>query len=493
MSVLAANYGLHIFSVQTLNEQLKQTLESRYASVWVKGEISELARPASGHLYFALKDNFAKLNCAWFKQDHEQYQFNPATGELIGNIAKTDTAKNLYNGLEVLCSGRISLYSQRGTYQLIVEKLQPLGLGSLALAFEELKKSLAAKGWFNLEHKKPIPLNPKKVALLTSPSGAVVHDFWELSKNRGLSAKIRLYPVNVQGEGSVPQIVRAIQLANSQKWADLIVLIRGGGSLEDLWTFNDVNVVQAIFESELPVLTGIGHEVDYTLADLVADQRAATPSHAARMLFSDQAEFAKSIKQAELALNRALQGKINIAQNQLDNLAKILDFCSPMAKIQQSENQTQNLALHLVNNFKVILAKEGHNILQRENELSQKALQLDNLAKNLTQRAEALLVKHGQALKQLGNTLLAKDLANLDNLATALTLCNPLTPLERGYTLLEDLQGKRITSLTNLQTGQAVNLRLIDGKALATIDAISLEDNTKAINNPEALKGELNE
>ena len=290
-----------ILTVRALTEQLRRSLEGRFPFVWVRGEVSNLSRPGSGHIYFSLKDQDAQLQCVWFRGQQRQAEqgraFDPLTGEVF-DTPRPSPLELLRNGLDLLCAGRVSVYAPRGQYQLLVELVQPTGQGLLAQAFEERKRKLAEAGYFSQERKRPLPWNPQRVALITSPSGAAIHDFLELARNRGCGAEIRLFPASVQGEEAAPEIIRALDEINARGWAQVIVLIRGGGSLEDLWAFNEEAVAEAVFCSRLPVLAGIGHEVDVTLADLTADLRAATPSHAAQLLWPLRAELRQRLDEA---------------------------------------------------------------------------------------------------------------------------------------------------------------------------------------------------
>ncbi len=275
----------NILSVRELTERLRRMVEQRFPFVWVRGETTNLSRPSSGHLYFSLREGADLLNCVWFRgQQRESESFDPLTGEVWEGGPRPGIAATLENGREIICAGRLSVYGPRGGHQLIVELAQEAGQGLLAAALEELKRKLAARGYFDQSRKRPLPACPERVALVTAPTGAAVRDFIRISSERGLGSSIRIYPSPVQGDDAPPLLAEAIGQANAEAWADLIVLIRGGGSLQDLWAFNDERVARAIFESRLPVLTGVGHEIDHSIADFVADRSAATPSHAAQML-----------------------------------------------------------------------------------------------------------------------------------------------------------------------------------------------------------------
>ena len=321
-----------ILTVRALTEQLRRSLEGRFPFVWVRGEVSNLSRPGSGHIYFSLKDQDAQLQCVWFRGQQRQAEqgqaFDPLTGEVF-DTPRPSPLELLRNGLDLLCAGRISVYAPRGQYQLLVELVQPTGQGLLAQAFEERKRKLAEAGYFAQERKRPLPWNPQRVALITSPSGAAIHDFLELAQNRGCGAEIRLFPASVQGEEAAPEIIRALDEINAQGWAQVIVLIRGGGSLEDLWAFNEEAVAEAVFCSRLPVLAGIGHEVDVTLADLTADLRAATPSHAAQLLWPLRAELRQRLDEAFAALRRAAASRLEHAELLLRERENALRWFSP--------------------------------------------------------------------------------------------------------------------------------------------------------------------
>uniref|UniRef100_UPI003AB27717 exodeoxyribonuclease VII large subunit n=1 Tax=Desulfovibrio sp. TaxID=885 RepID=UPI003AB27717 len=318
-----------ILSVTELTDRMRRTLEGAFPFVWVRGEIGELSFPGSGHIYFTLKDAGAQLQCVWFRDRQIRGRnFDPLTGEIFAE-PRPDPVRLLRQGSELFCAGQISVYGPRGRYQLIVELVQAGGQGLLAQAFEERKQALAARGFFAAERKRPLPASPSRVALVTSPAGAAIHDFMELASVRGLGAEVRLFPVRVQGEGAAGQICRALDEINRQGWAQVAVIIRGGGSLEDLWCFNEEEVATAIFSSKIPVLAGIGHEVDVTLADMTADVRAATPSHAAQLLWPLRREYWQRLDELSLALERARQGWLQRQEDRLQRCERGLRLCSP--------------------------------------------------------------------------------------------------------------------------------------------------------------------
>ena len=478
-----------ILSVRALTERLRRTLETRYPFVWVRGEVTNLSRPASGHVYFSLKDAEAQLQCVWFRsRQREAQNFDPLTGEVFDG-PRPSPLSLLANGLELLCAGRVSVYAPRGQYQLVVEMVQPAGAGLLAQAFEERKRRLAAAGYFAQERKRPLPWNPRRVALITSPGGAAIHDFLELAQVRGCAAEIRLFPVSVQGERAAPEIVAAMDESNAQGWAEVIVLIRGGGSLEDLWAFNEPAVAEAIFRSRLPVLAGIGHEVDVSLADLTADRRAATPSHAAQLLWPLRAELRQRLDDMEIALGRAMERRLERAAHALCLLERGLAWASPGRRV---ERLGEGLALleralraatrrwwekkaRLVEN----LERQRRSAFTQEG-LRGRALALDMLAAALPRLVRERVTSAGATLAGLeGRLERAVDVmvggraAALERLELTLAARDPLQPLARGYALLLRENGSVARSVTDFAPGDQVRARLHDGTLTARVEATS--------------------
>ncbi len=305
-----------VYTVSELTARIKELLEERFLLVWVEGEISQVKNHDSGHIFFTLKDAEAILKVILFRDRARELTFP------------------LREGLQVLCFGRISVYPPRGEYRLIAQRLEPRGLGALQLAFEELKKKLAARGYFDPQRKKPLPLYPQKVALVTSLSGAALFDFLRVARERW-SAEILIYPVRVQGEGAAEEIARALEDLNRLPDLDLIVVTRGGGSLEDLWAFNEEVVAEAVYRSRIPVVSAVGHEVDYTICDFVADHRAPTPSAAAQMVFPDKKQILHTLNLYREKLHRLLQAKLAVWERELHHLARRLR--DPFKRLRETE------------------------------------------------------------------------------------------------------------------------------------------------------------
>ncbi|MBO4301443.1 MAG: exodeoxyribonuclease VII large subunit [Desulfovibrio sp.] len=469
-----------ILGVRELTERLRGYLEGKFPFVWVRGEVSNLSRPSSGHIYFSLKDQDAQLQCVWFRQRQQSARqgFDPLTGEVLAP-GSPSPLELLRNGLDVLCAGHITVYASRGQYQLVVELVQPSGEGMLAQAFEAARRRLAAQGYFSQVRKRPLPFDPQRVALITSPSGAAIHDFFELAAKRGSGARIRLFPALVQGEGAAPSVVRAMEEANAQGWAQVVVLIRGGGSLEDLWTFNEEAVATAVFRSRLPVLAGIGHEVDVTLADMTADVRAATPSHAAQLLWPSRVELTQRTDEAEAALCRAAMRRIEMAAEALKRLEVALRWLSP----RRHQNRLSERLGLLVHALERAVSQWLHGIeaeFRRLDAAGRSSMgmtrleMLDSRIKTSVNRLEMafprLLCAKEQKLNALaqrlagsGNAYLERWEHLLQTLTFQLSAGDPLTPLKRGYALVHTPQGDLLRSVEAIKPGMAVEVRLIDG------------------------------
>lgn len=434
---------MSIYSVSALTEIVRQTLNSKLPFVWVHGEISNFSRSQTGHVYFTLKDERAQLDCVWFssRQPKGPRQFDPLTGEIFDE-ATPCICDTLCNGMEIQCAGAIDVYANRGRYQLIVELAQLSGAGQLALKFEELKNRLAAAGYFSQARKRILPLNPSKIALITSAHGAAIHDFMELARERGLGSTIRLIPVPVQGDGAAEKIVAAIDFVNAQSWAEIIVIIRGGGSLEDLWTFNEENLAKAIHDSRLPILAGIGHEIDFTLADLTADLRAATPSHAAQLLWTPRNELWQRLDNLDLSLSKAIASRMDRYNRAWQSLASAIRLLSPGQQLRISREklewlrQKANASIHQIIHF---------------NRLNMQALS--------TARQKSM------------SQDFARRVSKLDYVSAILKNLDPSAPLQRGYALLMK-DDHVISSIKQISAGHSLRALLSDGELEISVEAI---------------------
>ena len=295
-----------IYTISRLNREVRTVLEDIFPSIWVQGEISNLAKPASGHLYFSLKDSSAQVRCAMFKNRLSGLRFEPE------------------NGMQVMARVNVGLYEGRGEFQLIVQTLEPAGSGALQLAFEALKQKLSAEGLFDEAHKKSLPRFPEKIGIITSATGAAIRDIISVLKRRYPSGNIIVYPTLVQGEGAAEEIARTINIAEQRNECDVFILARGGGSIEDLWAFNEEVVARTVFDISTPIVSGIGHEIDFTISDFVADQRAATPSAAAELISPDSDDVIAKLKYKEEQIVRLQKQSISHLQNRVELLSKHL-------------------------------------------------------------------------------------------------------------------------------------------------------------------------
>lgn len=391
-------------SVSVLTDAIRYSLNSTFSSVCVEGEVSGLSRPSSGHLYFTLKDSSAQLNTILWRTEANRLPF-----ELI-------------DGQRIICGGYIDLYPQRGNYQLIVKQLQPVGIGPLELAFRQLKEKLSRDGLFDPAVKQPLPRYPKTVAVVTSPTGAAIRDFHQVLTRRWPLTNVVVVPVRVQGSGSAAEIAAAIDsLQQSSAAVDVVVVTRGGGSIEDLWSFNDEQVCRSIFASRIPVISGVGHEIDVTLCDLVADVRALTPSEAAERLVPDRATFDRQLTNVENRMRAALTSKIDTAQLMLDQFAHNPLLRRPMDRINRLE------------------------------------IDVDQTQQRL----------HSQMLR-----LIKSWEHEMASMAEKLELVSPLGILKRGYSLTTDQNGIVIQSSQQVSPGDIIETKVSDGAIVSRVETV---------------------
>jgi len=446
MSITDNTSGREIYSVSHLNHAARDLLESEFPLVWVEGEISNLARPASGHIYFSLKDESAQLRCAMFKMRNRQTAFRPE------------------NGQQVLVRGRLSLYPARGDYQLIAEHMEEAGDGALRRQFELLKHRLHDEGLFDSANKQPLPELPSRLGVITSPTGAAIRDIISVLKRRFPGIPVLIYPVPVQGTEAPPAIVAALQNAGKRNECDLLILARGGGSLEDLWAFNDEAVARAIHASPIPVVSAIGHEVDFTIADFVADLRAPTPSAAAELVSPNRDEWQNTFTGWQQRLVRSWQGHIVRQRQHLDWLKRQLkhpgqrlhERAQRLDELEQRLSLAQQARLHQQRaRLDTLRARlRGHSPARRLREMR---LQLDKLRHN---NHSAITVK------------LAQQRARLSSLGRALNAVSPLATLERGYAIVRKPDGKVVRKANELRAGDTVHTRLGSGQLDCRVEAV---------------------
>ncbi|EKD70318.1 MAG: hypothetical protein ACD_46C00570G0002 [uncultured bacterium] len=437
-----------IYTVSQLNNEVKFILEDTFPFVWVEGEISNFAAPHSGHFYFSLKDSSAQVRCAMFRSNHRHLNFSPK------------------DGLHVLAKARVSLYENRGEYQLIVEALEERGEGKLRRAFEVLKKKLDTAGLFSAAHKKSIPSHPNQIGVITSPTGAAIRDILTVLKRRYPCVPVIIYPTLVQGNTAAPTIAAAIETANRRNECDVLILARGGGSLEDLWPFNEEIVAHAIFNSHLPMISGIGHEVDFTIADFVADVRAPTPSAAAEIAAPDAAEISQKLNRQESRLVRLIQNKLLSVKQHLDWSQKHLLQQHPKRKLLEKVQQLDFYELTLTKLQQQYLNK----LCVRTQEYATTLLFLSPTQKITSTQNQTQLLN--QQLKNLISIQLDHSKNSMTTLAAKLNTLSPLATLQRGYTIASDKNQHILRDANEVNIGDKIHLQLAKGKLDCVVEKL---------------------
>ncbi|MCP5147536.1 MAG: exodeoxyribonuclease VII large subunit [Pseudomonadales bacterium] len=430
-------------TVSQLNRQARILLESHFDFVWVEGEVSNFAAPSSGHWYFALKDGSAQVRCAMFRNRNTRLRFTPGNGDHI----------------RLRC--RVSLYEGRGEFQLIVEHMEQAGAGALHAAFERLKAKLQAEGLFDEARKRPLPDSISQLGVITSPTGAAIHDILTVLRRRCPGIAVSLLPVAVQGEDAAGQIAAAIERAN--RWQregkvhfDALLVGRGGGSLEDLWAFNEEIVARAIAASELPIVAAVGHEVDFSIADMVADRRAPTPSAAAEMLSPDQREWLQRLQALETSLVRLIRRKLNDANIQLSHLRTRLKH--PGAQLREQSQRLDELEQRLILAQRNLLRRRGSELALLQSRL------LAGSPLPALRQLQADTERLGQRLTGAMEHRLEQARNRLAHLAGMLDSLSPLGTLQRGYAIVTDSQGQVVRDASTVAVGDEVQARLASGR-----------------------------
>jgi exodeoxyribonuclease VII large subunit len=429
-----------IFKPAQLNALAKDLLESNFSQIWLEGEISNLSRPASGHLYFTLKDDRAQIRCAMFRSRASLLSAPPKDGQMV------------------LVRARLTLYEARGDYQLAVESMQPAGQGALQLAFEQLKRKLDAEGLFRIERKKPLPAFVKRLALITSPRGAAIHDVLSVLGRRFPLLPVELWPVPVQGADAAPEICNTLQAVLRSGRYDAVLITRGGGSLEDLWPFNDEALVRLAATSDVPIISAVGHEVDFSLLDFVADVRAPTPSAAAELLSPSGAELSLRIGQLQQKLDRSLRAQLQAKAQRADLALLRLQSQKPSQRLQMGRRNLQQLHDRLQRATQSVLTGK----LQR---LRAYAFRLDKhhpeaLLKQRTVQVSALR----QRLHSSFSHQLQQRVMRLKKAGSSLNALSPLATLDRGYSILRNRELQVIHSRHQVSAGEALTALLADGQ-----------------------------
>ena len=450
MEQITLDWGLErrSYTVSELTADMRSVLAGEFADIWVSGEISGAKLPPSGHYYFTLKDESAQIRCVCYKMTARYLKFKPQ------------------DGVAVLARGRVDLYDARGELQLVVEALEPQGHGALQFAFEQLKRKLAAEGLFEQARKRPLPWLPERIGIVTSPSGAVISDMIHILERRCPGRHIRLYPAQVQGEGAAEQIAAGIEYFSESGWPEVLIVARGGGSLEDLWAFNEERVARAIAASSVPVISAVGHETDFTIADFVADLRAPTPSAAAELVVSTRQSLLEGLFGAEARLRQAARLTLALRARRFHAVA--IDAARLHRTLGRRAQRIDELEYALRDGIRLTLGLRGR--------------ALDAVATRLVQRdvrlqfaeARRRLESNEAALNQAARLKLSRARGSLMPLAAHLTQLSPLKILDRGYAIVErDGPGERkiVKSPADAPVGSDVRMRLAAGELTAKIIA----------------------
>jgi exodeoxyribonuclease VII large subunit len=429
-----------IYSVSDLTARIRDLLAKNFTDVIVQGEISNCREAGSGHIYFTLKDERAQVRCVFFKQQQRGMKFRPE------------------DGMKVSVRGSISVYEARGEYQIYVEVLEPLGRGALQLAFEQLKKRLEAEGLFDAGRKKPLPMLPRRIALITSPTGAAVRDVVRILTRRFPNVCLTLYPVRVQGEGAVAEIVTALSYFHTKQAADVILLVRGGGSLEDLWAFNEEPVARAIAACSIAVVSGVGHETDFTIADFVADVRASTPSAAAELVLQTRREFDKHVYDLWARLEGSIHYRLLELSNRVNELAGRRGFRRPLDILRQQRQRSDDLTSRLAAGLRSRLESSR----KRYTKAHLGVASFDFRAKIAAFRL--LLQRRTDDLAKRAERIVRAKRERLERFSLQLAERSPLKVLERGYAIATDAAGNVLRDASQVSIGDAVNIQLHRGR-----------------------------
>jgi len=449
MPVSAPGPETRVYRPTELNREVRVHLEAGFPRLWIAGEISNLARPASGHWYFTLKDDRAQIRCALFRGQRANVAGDPQSGD------------------QVLVRGRLSLYEARGDYQLIADAMLPAGSGALQQAFEALKKKLERDGLFDPASKLPLPPYPKNIAVVTSPTGAAVRDITTTLKRRWPAAQVKLYKTQVQGERAAPELVRALDAVERDATADVVILARGGGSLEDLWAFNDEALARRIASMTVPLVSGVGHETDFTIADFVADLRAATPTAAAEAVTPDGPALLRQVAALEQRLARGQLRQLQQSWQRLDSLDRRLAGQHPARRLEEAGTRLSGLVRRATRGCQATLG----NARVRARTLERRLL-ARHPSRSLADLKQQQTLQNSRLLRAFG-TDLARHSARFSEAARALNNVSPLAVLARGYALIEDENGNVLSRREDFAEGRTIHTRVRD---------ISIESQVRRVN-----------
>jgi exodeoxyribonuclease VII large subunit len=437
--------GRSVYTVSRLNKEVRVLLERGLGVIWVEGELSNFSQPSSGHWYFSLKDRDAQVRCAMFRLKNTVLGFTPKAGQ------------------HVVARGRVSLYEPRGEYQLIVDHLEEAGLGALQREFERLKAKLAAEGLFASERKRSLPRFPRRIAVVTSPTGAAVRDVLNILARRFPPAAVLVYPTAVQGAAAAPAIVQALQLASARMDCDVLILARGGGSLEDLWAFNDERVARAIRACAIPVVTGIGHEVDFTIADFAADARAPTPSGAAELVAPDRVACLEALGRMEARMHACMRRELRVMSSRFENACARLKQAHPGMRLIHQAQRLDDLEQRLAGAANAVLHTRRHRLNDALRRLVQRSP--EHLARECGRREEVLRARLDHAVQQY----LSRLTHRVELAKKSLDMASPLATLARGFAIVTRPDGTVVTDARSVPAGEEIEARMASGRLRARV------------------------
>jgi exodeoxyribonuclease VII large subunit len=438
-----------ILTVSELSEQIKIVLEDSFFDIWVAGEISNLRTPASGHAYLTLKDEHSQIRAVLFKMQRRYVRFDPKDGMLV------------------VARGRISLYEPRGEYQLVIDYMDPKGIGALQIAFEQLKGRLAQEGLFDGSRKRPLPTLPRCLGIVTSPTGAVIRDMLQILRRRFVNLHVCVYPVRVQGDGAAEEIAQGIEVLNRYPGIDVIIVARGGGSLEDLWAFNEETVARAIHVSKVPVISAVGHEIDYTIADFVADVRAPTPSAAAELVIPNKSELHADLQAMAQRLERGMRHRLEALRTRLEACQQRRVLKDPWAPLHTIEQHLDELNARLVRaiHARLHLAQEALERTEAAIAHLNPLMQVGLLHARLIALEQRLIAAQGRQASH------ARE--ELERLTSTLQALSPLAVLARGYSICRhQADGRVIREAQAAAPGMQVDITLWQGSLQCTVNAV---------------------
>ena len=451
-----------VLTISQLTDSIRNCLNGQYADVWISGEISELSRPQSGHIYLTLKDDFSQLSAIIWRSTAEQLSFQPDSG------------------VQVLCRGYIDVYPARGSYQLIIQQLQPLGEGALQIAFRKLHQKLKGEGLFDSRYKQKLPEIPRRILVVTSPSGAAIHDFVSVLQRRWPDVQVLICPVKVQGPDASAAIASAIRRCSKtfEFNPDVMVVTRGGGSLEDLWAFNEEPVVRAMFDCPIPTVSAVGHEIDVTLSDLVADVRALTPSEAAEILVPDQADVLSQLQALDTKLDKTILQRVSELRDAVANLADRPVLRQPEKIVQHFSQQLDFLDIKLRQ-----LSQRRFEVARQQLLLNYQRLKTSSV--NLIPNARKTLDDAARSMKYSMSTQIQALQRQVQVAEGKLKAFNPSHVLNRGYSLTVDEKGQPLTNCQNVKTGDKIQTWLGHGKLSSTVEQVESDVSYHANNDIE--------